>query len=62
VRLQRELEAVHPRFYLFGTLLEQHHLTAAMFDAVKTFLTEQRLLLKAGTIVDATIIAVPSST
>jgi len=37
--------------------LEQHQLTAAMFDAVKTLLTEKRLLLKAGTIVDASITA-----
>jgi IS5 family transposase len=46
----------------FRHLLEQHGLTAAMFDAVKDLLTEKRLLLKAGTIVDATIIAAPSST
>jgi IS5 family transposase len=46
----------------FRHLLEQHQLTAAMFEAVKTLLTEKRLLLKAGTIVDATIIAAPSST
>jgi IS5 family transposase len=46
----------------FRHLLEQHQLTAAMFDAVKALLTEKRLLLKAGTIVDATIIAAPSST
>ena len=46
----------------FRHLLKQHQLTAAMFDAMKTLLTEQRLLLKAGMIVDATIIAAPSST
>lgn len=46
----------------FRHLLEQQQLTAAMFDAVKTLLTEKRLLLKAGTIVDATIIAAPGST
>lgn len=46
----------------FRHLLERHQLTAAMFAAVKTLLTEKRLLLKAGTIVDATIIAAPSST
>jgi len=46
----------------FRHLLEHHQLTAAMFEAVKALLTEQRLLLKAGTIVDATIIAAPSST
>jgi IS5 family transposase len=46
----------------FRHLREQHQLTAAMFDAVKALLTEQRRLLKAGTIVDATIIGAPSST
>jgi len=46
----------------FRHLLEQHQLTAQMFAAVKRLLTEQRLLLKAGTIVDATIITAPSST
>ena len=46
----------------FRHLLEQHQLTAAMFAAVKTLLTEKRLLLKAGTIIDATIIAALSST
>jgi len=46
----------------FRHLLEAHQLTAAIFEAVKTLLTEKRLLLKAGTIVDATIIAAPSST
>jgi len=46
----------------FRHLLEQHQLTATMFEAIKGLLTERRLLLKAGTIVDATIIAAPSST
>ena len=46
----------------FRHLLEQHQLTVQIFEAVRTLLTEQRLLLKAGTIVDATIIAAPSST
>jgi IS5 family transposase len=46
----------------FRHLLEQHGLTAAMFDAVKALLVERQLLLQAGTIVDATIIAAPSST
>jgi len=46
----------------FRHLLEQHQLTAQMFAAVKTLLETKRLLLKAGTIVDATIIAAPSST
>ena len=46
----------------FRHLLEEHRLTATMFEAVNELLTEKRLLLKAGTIVDATIIAAPSST
>ena len=46
----------------FRHLLEQHRLTKAIFDAVAGLLEERRLLLRAGTIVDATIIAAPSST
>jgi IS5 family transposase len=46
----------------FRHLLEAHQLTARMFDAVKALLEERKLLLKAGTIVDATIIGAPSST
>ena len=46
----------------FRHLLEDHQLTAAMFATVRTLLEDKRLLLKAGTIVDATILAAPSST
>jgi len=46
----------------FRHLLEQHRLTATIFEAVRDLLEERRLLLRAGTIVDATIIAAPSST
>jgi IS5 family transposase len=46
----------------FRHLLEQHRLTEAMFAAVRELLAERRLWLQAGTIVDATIIAAPSST
>jgi IS5 family transposase len=46
----------------FRHLLEKHRLTEAIFEAVKDLLAEHRLLLRAGTIVDATIIAAPSST
>jgi len=46
----------------FRHLLEQHRLTAKIFDRVKELLTAKRLLLKSGTIVDATIISAPSST
>ncbi len=46
----------------FRHLLEQHHLTEQIFTAIRGLLEEKRLLVKAGTIVDATIIAAPSST
>jgi IS5 family transposase len=46
----------------FRRLLERHRLTEALFLEVNALLTEQRLLLKAGTLVDATIISAPSST
>ena len=46
----------------FRHLLEQHGLTQAIFEAVADLLEERRLWLRAGTIVDATIIAAPSST
>ena len=46
----------------FRHLLERHQLTAGIFAAVAELLEERRLLLRAGTIVDATIIAAPSST
>jgi len=46
----------------FRHRLEQHGLTEAIFEAVKDLLAEHRLTLRAGTIVDATIIAAPSST
>jgi IS5 family transposase len=46
----------------FRHLLERHHLTEALFGAIRELLTAKRLLLQAGTIVDATIIHAPSST
>jgi IS5 family transposase len=46
----------------FRHLLEAHHLTAAIFAAITAHLGEHNLLMKEGSIVDATIIAAPSST
>lgn len=46
----------------FRHLLEEHKLTEAMFAEVRSLLEEKRLLVKSGTIVDATIISAPSST
>ena len=46
----------------FRHILEKNGLTAAIFETINTLLAEKRLTLKSGTIVDATIIAAPSST
>ena len=46
----------------FRHLLEKHRLSEAIFEAVKDLLVKHGLLLRSGTIVDATIIAAPSST
>jgi IS5 family transposase len=46
----------------FRHLLERHDLARAIFDAVKAHLQAAGLLLRQGTIVDATIIVAPSST
>lgn len=46
----------------FRRLLERHRLTEAIFKSVRRLLEAKRLLLKAGTLVDATIIEAPSST
>jgi transposase, IS5 family len=46
----------------FRHLLEKHDLTEAIFDEIRSLLEEKHLLLKSGTIVDATIIHAPSST
>jgi transposase, IS5 family len=46
----------------FRHLLEKHGLTKSIFDEVGAMLEEKKLLMREGTIVDATIIAAPSST
>jgi IS5 family transposase len=46
----------------FRHLLEEHGLTAKIFEEIRELLEEKRLLVRSGTIVDATIIAAPSST
>jgi len=46
----------------FRHLLEQHGLCARLFEAVNGYLQEKGLLMRHGTIVDATIIAAPTST
>jgi IS5 family transposase len=46
----------------FRRLLEEKNLTAAIFETINAHLAERGLLMRQGTIVDATIIAAPSST
>jgi IS5 family transposase len=46
----------------FRHVLEKHRLSEAIFEAVKDLLGERRVMLKSGTMVDATIISAPSST
>jgi IS5 family transposase len=46
----------------FRHLLEKHELTRKLFEKTKQYLSEKGLLLREGTIVDATIISAPSST
>jgi IS5 family transposase len=46
----------------FRHILEKNGLTAAILETINRLLAERRLTLKSGTIVDATIIAAPSST
>src|SRR5215208_12177 len=46
----------------FRHLLQDNDLTRALFDEINAHLAQQGLLMRSGTIVDATIIAAPSST
>ncbi len=46
----------------FRHLLEQHELSKALFDEMTAVLPERGLLLRQGTIIDATLIAAPPST
>jgi IS5 family transposase len=46
----------------FRRLLVTNDLTKALFEEINAHLAQQGLLMRAGTIVDATIIAAPSST
>ena len=46
----------------FRHLLEKHKLAAQILDTVNALLSDKGLLLRVGTVVDATLIAAPSST
>ena len=46
----------------FRHVLERHGLTLRLFELSRDMLEQRSLLLKAGTIVDATLLSAPSST
>ena len=60
-------EVRHPPFAVsvmlrFRHLLEAHELAARIFGRINAILTERGLMLRTGTVIDATIIAAPSAT
>jgi len=62
VDLSRESVPDATTLLKFRRLLNENDLTRALFDEINAHLGEKGLLMRAGTIVDATIIAAPSST
>ena len=62
IDLSREAAPDATTLLKFRRLLEKHDLTEAMFAAVNRHLEARGLLLRHGTIVDASIIAAPPST
>ena len=62
IDLSRESAPDATTLLKFRHLLEQHQLTESLFSAINAHLAEKGLLLREGTIVDATLIAAPSST
>ena len=62
VDLAREAAPDATTLLKFRRLLEEKGLTVSIFTAINAHLAEKGLLMRQGTIVDATIIAAPSST
>ena len=62
IDLSRESAPDATTLLKFRRLLEEHKLTQRIFAAINTLLAVKGLILKEGTVVDATIIAAPSST
>lgn len=62
VDLSRESVPDATTLLKFRRLLNDNDLTRALFEQINEHLREKGLLMRAGTIVDATIIAAPSST
>lgn len=62
IDLNREAAPDATTLLKFRRLLEAHQLTERIFAAINVHLAARGLLLREGTVVDATIIAAPSST
>jgi len=62
IDLSRESAPDATTLLKFRRLLEERQLSERIFAVIRGLLTEKGLILKEGTIVDATIIAAPSST
>ncbi len=62
IDLSRESAPDATTLLKFRRLLETHQLTESIFNAINAHLAEKGLLLREGTIVDATLIAAPPST
>ena len=59
IDLAREAAPDATTLLKFRRLLETHQLTESIFNAINAHLAEKGLLLREGTIVDATLIAAP---
>jgi IS5 family transposase len=62
IDLSRESAPDATTLLKFRRLLESHHLTESIFNAINAHLAKKGLLLREGTIVDASLIAAPPST
>ncbi|TVT74775.1 MAG: IS5 family transposase, partial [Denitromonas halophila] len=62
IDLAREAAPDATTLLKFRHLLEQHALTRAIFETINAHLAERGLIMREGTIVDATFIAAPPST
>ena len=62
IDLSRESAPDATTLLKFRRLLESHELTESIFNAINAHLAKKGLLLREGTIVDATLIAAPPST
>jgi IS5 family transposase len=62
IDLSRDSAPDATKLLRFRRLLETHQLTRTLFETINQHLASRGLLLKEGTIVDATLIAAPPST